>query len=213
MATIHFSLDPTLPGSRLSDSRRNCQPKRSDCRSPPSNFALACWTIVRYILNSQYICFNYTSTSSPRKSSSKQRVFFFLSAFRSVSLGSWRIRMTDGTWWGSGVSRDFPLGTPAGSLKFRLLFVSLHYFAFFQIFLGLMADQKEPLKRQTSATQRIRHASLHFWVTSFFFVFNHIDIEKGLDCVAHDSSTVSQTTNNRQITMEGFRSFGIMVSV
>ena len=134
----------------------------------------------------------------------KATFVFFLSAFRAVSLED----LTHGG--GSGVltSRD-----PAGSLKFRLLFVSLHYFAFFQIFLGLMADQKEPLKRQTSATQRIRHASLHFWVTSFFFVFNHIDIEKGLDCVAHDSSTVSQTTNNRQITMEGFRSFGIMVSV
>ena len=32
----------------------------------------------------------------------------------------------------------------------------LHYFVFFQI---LMADQEEPLKGQTSAIQRVRHAS------------------------------------------------------
>ena len=80
--------NPFLPGSRLSQ------------KLPAQTFwlpltvahlqAISLWLVERLsgtILNSQYICFSCdTSTSLPRKSSSKQRLLFLLSAFRSVSL-------------------------------------------------------------------------------------------------------------------------------
>ena len=83
-----------------------------------------------------------------------------------------------------------------------------------------MAVQKETLKRQTSAIQRIRNASPKLenadataFLSKFFLLCHQTRYWKGLDGVANDSSAVSQRTNNRQITMEGFRSLGIMVSV